>query len=73
MKKLLTEYGYNHIPQYYQMVAESYVNGQKEQAKSQFKAMPRSAQKEMVGQIIFVDSLYVGDNDTDKMFFFDLL
>jgi hypothetical protein len=42
MKKLLNEYALNSDMQYFEMIAESFLNGQYSQAKEQFKAMPKS-------------------------------
>jgi hypothetical protein len=41
MKKLLKQYGFNSDMQYFEMIAESFLNGQRTQAHDQFKAMPR--------------------------------
>lgn len=48
MKKLLKAYRFNSDMQYYEMIAESFVNGQITQAKEQFKAMPKSKRIEML-------------------------
>lgn len=42
MKKLLKIYGLNSDMQYFEMIVESFINGQYSQAISQFKAMPKS-------------------------------
>jgi len=41
MKKQLKDYGFNSDMQYYEMIAESFLNGNISQAKEQFKAMPK--------------------------------
>lgn len=41
MKKLLKEYGFNSDMQYFEMIVESFINGQISQAKEQFSAMPK--------------------------------
>lgn len=46
MKKLLKEYGFSCFEQYYSMVVESFLNGQPEQAKEQFKALSKADRKE---------------------------
>jgi hypothetical protein len=48
MKKLLKEYGLNSDMQYFELIAESFLNGQRSQAIEQFKAMPRSYQISML-------------------------
>lgn len=45
MKKLLKLYSLNSDMQYFEMIVESVINGQRTQAKEQFKAMPKDAQK----------------------------
>ena len=57
MKKLLKLYNFNSDMQYFEMIVESVINGQRTQAKKQFKAMPKDA------QIAFIRSLY-GDLDS---------
>jgi len=42
MKKLLKEYGFNSDMQYYEMIAESFLNGQLMQARDQFRCFPKS-------------------------------
>lgn len=41
MKKLLKIYGLTNEFDYYLIISESFTNGQKTQAKEQFKAMPK--------------------------------
>lgn len=48
MKKLLKEHGLNSDQQYFEMIVEAYLNGQKEQAFSQFKAMPKKERQMFV-------------------------
>jgi hypothetical protein len=48
MKKLLNQYSFNSDMQYYEMIAESFLNGQITQAKSQFEAMPKANRVSMV-------------------------
>lgn len=48
MKKLLKMYGFNSDMQYFEMIAESVINGQRTQAKEQFKAMPRDNRKQFI-------------------------
>lgn len=52
MKKLLKVYGLTNEMEYYEMVAESRINGQITQAKEQFKAMPKENQKAMIKEML---------------------
>jgi hypothetical protein len=51
MKKLLKQYDFNSDMQYFEMVIESFINGQRTQAITQFKALPVANRKEMVKAI----------------------
>lgn len=48
MKKLLKQYGFNSDMQYYEMIVESYLNGQLTQSSEQFLAMPKKNRKDFV-------------------------
>ena len=48
MKKLLKAYQFNSDMQYFEMVIESFLNGQISQAYSQFSAMPRKNRIQML-------------------------
>jgi len=48
MKKLLKDYGFNSDMQYFEMIVTSFLNGQYEQAKNQFKEMPKLKRVQMV-------------------------
>ena len=48
MKKLLKAYNLRSREQYFDICIESYINGQKEQAKEQYKAMPKANKKMMI-------------------------
>jgi hypothetical protein len=67
MKKLLKIYGFNSDMQYFEMIVESVINGNREQAKEQFKAMKQE------DKIRFVQSIFgawvSGLSDRDKMLF----
>lgn len=67
MKKLLKDYGLNSDMQYFDMIVESVINGQRTQAKEQFNAMPRKVRK------AFIVSIYgnwnSGLDDRDKAMF----
>jgi hypothetical protein len=45
MKNLLKTYGFQNMPQYFDMIIESVINGQRTQAKEQFKAMNKENKK----------------------------
>ena len=71
MKKLLKSYGFNSDMQYFEMIVESVINGQRTQARKQFNAMPRQDRKN------FVKSVYsnwvTGLHESDKEMFLNLL
>ena len=48
MKKLLKTYNFNSDMQYFEMIVESFINGQYTQAINQFKALPKKERKAMV-------------------------
>jgi hypothetical protein len=48
MKNLLKRYGFNSDMQYYEMIAESFLNGQRTQALAQFKALPKNNKKQLL-------------------------
>jgi len=48
MKKLLKTYGLNSDMQYFELIVESFINGQRKQANDQFRAMPRGCRKEFI-------------------------
>jgi len=48
MKKLLSEYSFTTMHEYFWMIAESYVNGQFAQAHEQIKQMPKKMKKEFL-------------------------
>lgn len=41
MKRILKSYGFNNHTQYYEMIVDSIINGQRTQAKELFSAMPK--------------------------------
>lgn len=55
MKKLLKEYGLNSDMQYFEMIVESFINGQIVQGITQFEAMPHMI------QISFIKAATIGD------------
>ncbi len=48
MKKLLKIYGFNSDMQYYEMIAESFLNGQITQAHDQFLSLPKKQRIEFL-------------------------
>lgn len=62
MKKLLDAYEFETTEQYYEMVQDSYINGQKKQAKEQFLAMPKDNRRE------FVFHLGIAESDLFRFF-----
>lgn len=51
MKKLLKDYGFNSDMQYFEMICDSFTNGQRTQAAEQFKAMPKCNKISMLKSI----------------------
>ena len=62
MKKLIKSYELETKEQYFDMCIESVINGQRTQAKEQFKSMPKENRKEMVK--------YVAENYNEYFNFF---
>lgn len=58
MKKLLKTYNFNSDMQYFEMIVESFVNGQNTQAINQFKALPKNERKNMVKMAVDGNWLY---------------
>jgi hypothetical protein len=58
MKDLLKQYDFSDNNQYYDMIAESMLNGQKKQAIQQYLAMPQSYKKEFIKMLIDGDYSY---------------
>lgn len=52
MKKLLKQYGFNSDMQYFEMIIESFINGQRSQAIQQFKAMPKKERQDMIKAVV---------------------
>ena len=71
MKTLLRDYELNSDMQYFEMIVDSVINGQRTQAKEQFNLMPRKVRK------AFIVSIYgnwdSGLSDSDKAMFFNLI
>ena len=67
MKRLLNDYQLNSDMQYYEMIVESVINGQRTQAKELFKAMPKEDKERFINSIFgYWDS---GLSDSDKLLF----
>ena len=71
MKKLLKNYGFNSDMQYFEMIVESVINGQRTQAKQQFKAMPRNYKRTFIAQIY--GCWQSGLSEQDKAMFLNIL
>lgn len=67
MKKLLKQYGYNSDMQYFEMIIESVINGNRTQAKEQFKAMPKADRTNFLKSIF--GAWETGLTDNDKFLF----
>lgn len=71
MKKLLKEYDFTSDVEYYQLIADSFFNGQKAQAWKQFSAMPKKNRIEMLKMITFKEcDFYVADQNVRRLFDF---
>ena len=67
MKRLLNDYQLNSDMQYFEMIVESVINGQRTQAKELFKAMPKEDKERFVSAIFgYWDS---GLGESDKLLF----
>lgn len=66
-EKLLKQYGFNSDMQYFEMIRESLLNGQRTQAKEQFNAMPKADRKIMVNSLVLGNW---GDASADEKTFF---
>lgn len=69
MKKLLKAYGLQTEDDYTLMIRESYTNGQRTQAREQFKAMPRVNRIEFVKNMIY----YWNAPQSESILFFNTL
>lgn len=71
MKRLLKDYELNSDMQYFEMIINSVINGQRNQAKELFNLMPRKVRK------AFIVSIYTNWNSgltySDKAMFFNLI
>ena len=71
MKKLLKEYGFNSDMQYFEMIVESVINGQRRQAMMQFTALSKENKK------AFIKAIYgnwiTGLSQDNKDMFLDIL
>lgn len=72
LKQLLASYYFTDIQQYFSMITESIINGQRTQAKEQFKALPKEQQKCFIVLIYDRNPDFVLSNE-DRAFFMNLL
>lgn len=69
MKKLLKTYGLSSTIQYYEMIADSFTNGQRKQAIEQFRAMPRNERAAMLRAATLSGwDCGISDNDLSILF-----
>jgi len=71
MKKLLKKYGLNSDMQYFEMIVESVINGQRTQAKDLFTSLTKSERKSFVKAIYFEWQTVLKTDD--KKMFIDLI
>ncbi len=57
LKQLIQDYNFDHCNTYFEMVINSYFNGQMSQAKEQFNEMNNSGKKEFFSYVMFMDLL----------------
>ena len=67
MSRLLKAYGFNSDMQYFEMIVESIINGNRQQARGQFNAMPDKDKKNFVHSI-YTDWQTGLDNEDKRMF-----
>ena len=71
MKKLLKKYGLNSDMQYFEMIVESVINGQRTQARELFASLTKSERKSFVKAICF--EWQTGLKTDEKEMFIDLI
>lgn len=72
MKKLLKQYGFQHSYQYFDLILESVINGQRSQAFEQFQDLKRDDRKEFVKYTL--DAIRLNEIDSsDRCKFIDLI
>jgi len=71
MKKLLKSYGFNSDMQYFEMIVDSVINGNRTQAREQFMAMPKEYRKSFVKSIF--GGWETGLSERDKLMFIDCI
>lgn len=73
MKKLLKLYDFRSIIQYYEMIADSFVNGQQSQAKEQYLAMPRKERIAFLhAETLGSRSSGMSDRDLSTLFYLEI-
>jgi fructose-1,6-bisphosphatase len=71
MKKLLKDYDLKTDFDYYELIVNSVINGNRTQAKEQFKAMPKINRKEFIKHLLIYSDLYDEFTHSDKIMFID--
>ena len=71
MKKLLKQYGFFSDMQYFEMIVESVINGQRTQAKELFAKLPKIEKNNFIKAICF--DWQTGLKIDDKKMFIDLI
>lgn len=69
MKKLLKEYRFNSDMQYFEMIIESFLNGNIKQSQEQFKAMPKADKKAFIKSSILYWNMGVTKENIFNYFF----
>jgi hypothetical protein len=64
--KLLKEYSFTEVQQYYDMIVGSVTNGQKMQAKSQFTQLPRDQRIAFLRWLV-TEMVTMGGDNTDQL------
>ena len=57
LKTLIQDYNFDHSNTYFEMIINSYFNGQMSQAKEQFNDMDNIGKKEFMSYVMFMDLL----------------
>jgi hypothetical protein len=66
MQKLIKEYQFNNCFEYYDMILNSVINGQRTQATEQFKAMKREDRKEFIKYVKDEQRTLISTSDLNK-------
>lgn len=68
LKQLLASYDFTNVQEYFSMITESVINGQRTQAKEQFKALPKEQQKCFIVLIYDRNPDFILSNEDRSMF-----